>query len=141
MEACRLPTFDVTQSMPACANTALCDIEENEGGIQSGISETEEDVCLLGTSQTPSAEALRDDLGNAEESEGEIQSGLPETKYEVCLLGTSEIQGAKALGSYLARTQQKGGGGLVHQFFESIFDIPYIPLNSPKKGGGRREAE
>ena len=138
MEACRLPTFDVTQSMPVCANTALCDIEENEGGIQSGISETEEDVCLLGTSQTPGAEALRDDLGNAEESEGEIQSGLPETKYEVCLLGTSEIQGAKALGSYLARTQQKGGGGLVHQ---SIFDIPYIPLNSPKKGGGRREAE
>ena len=102
MEACRLPTFDVTQSMPVCANTALCDIEENEGEIQSGISETEEDVCLLGTSQTPGAEALCDDadLCNAEESEGEIQSGLPEMKDEVCLLGTSEIQGAKALGSY-----------------------------------------
>ena len=43
----------------------------------------------------------------------------------------------------LARTKQKGGGGLVHQ---SIFDIPCIPLNhiklnSPKEGGGLSKEE
>ena len=43
----------------------------------------------------------------------------------------------------LARTQQKGGGGLVHQIILTFlaFHCNHIKLNSPKKGGGRRGAE
>ena len=43
----------------------------------------------------------------------------------------------------LARTQQKGGGGLVHQSILTFlaFHCNHIKLNSPKKGGGRRGAE
>ena len=58
-----------------------------------------------------------------------------DTQYGVC----------RCLSQYrdLARTQQKGGGGLVHQSILTFlaFHCNHIKLNTPKKGGGRRGAE
>ena len=66
------------------------------------------------------------------------------TEKQKMLLSIQTQEGLRITGMFidncrdLARTQQKGGGGLVHQ---SIFDIPCIKLNSLKKGEGRRGAE